>query len=516
MQQKYKIIENCIEDKDKSFIISFIGHSNVGKSSIINKLISDELLHVSSRSSTTLPVCIHHQSGLQIPILEIKKDTHVEKISETAKIYEYIQNLNNEIKNDPNKLTITQLKIFVDTKIFNCVNTIIYDTPGYEKSGFQQLWSSQNETILKLSKAIFFVIDYEQMDQGYILDEYLKLKNYNSDIYFVINKIDKADNFEKMKHSFNVFIENIKKEFINYMESNMKFSNISNKELNISIEKIFPISIKEYTLTNNNNYSNLDSLINIISLLMNNSIELSIRSIINGCINIVNDVSTYKNSMLYGEKMIIPEQIKTLYVDKYIREQRIKYGVGLGIGLALITIFTLGVGSLMMTGGAVGITSTLSLLGGGSIASGGFGMLGGLTVLTTLTTISTGFMGFVGFKLYNSKDITNAIKNKDIDLYNYKDEMQAEYKIDGNKKSLPLYRGYFHEFKYHGKGEILYSSGKIFIKGKFDNGKCIKINEIYNNDNNNSYLFKGIINIKTNLIKGIYYYNNLEIPIEIY
>ena len=187
--------------KDTSYTISFVGKSNVGKSSIINKLISNDLLHVSSRSSTTLSVCINHQSGIS-SYLRMIDNMNETIIKGNEKIYKYIEELNRDIKNNSKKINNKRLEIFTDIINLSSNNTIIaniYDTPGYENDGIQEIWSQQTEEILKISKVIFYVIDYQQMDKGFIIDEYIKLKKYNPDIYFVINKIDTADDYNCIK-----------------------------------------------------------------------------------------------------------------------------------------------------------------------------------------------------------------------------------------------------------------------------------------------------------------------------
>lgn len=499
--------------KDTSYTISFVGKSNVGKSSIINKLISNDLLHVSSRSSTTLSVCINHQSKIS-SYLRITDNMNETIIKGNEKIYKYIEELNRDIKNNSKKINNKRLEIFTDIINLSSNNTIIaniYDTPGYENDGIQEIWSQQTEEILKISKVIFYVIDYQQMDKGFIIDEYIKLKKYNPDIYFIINKIDTADDYNCIKdeNEFNSFIEKIKREFIKFFNDNMKLKNIICPK-NISME-IFPISSNKY---NNliNDFSNFNQLITKISFIMNNSSELSIKKLINYCTSFINNVSTSENSM-NNKTIYIPEKIKK-YVDKYINKKRIIYGTVGGIGFITISALTIGIGSLFMTGGAVGVTSTLALLGGGSIASGGFGMLGGLFTMTSLIAISTGFTGIIGYKLYNSSDVTNAIKNiKDINLDDYEDEMYVTYKIEDKDKNLPFYIGSFKQFRYHGKGKILFSSGKKFMEGIFEDGKCKIITKIYNNDDENSCLFDGEININKEIINGIYYHKKLEIPI---
>ena len=72
--------------------------------------------------------------------------------------------------------------------------------------------------------------------------------------------------------------------------------------------------------------------------------------------------------------------------------------------VALIPVIGTGVG-------AAAITSGISVLGGGSIASGGFGMIGGLSVFGSVTTISTGIGAFVGNIIGSKSEESISIEN---------------------------------------------------------------------------------------------------------
>ena len=85
--------------------------------------------------------------------------------------------------------------------------------------------------------------------------------------------------------------------------------------------------------------------------------------------------------------------------------------------------------------GAVAITTGLSTLGGGSLATGGLGMLGGLSVFGTITTVCSGIGAFAG-------DTIGSLIDADKIYANYKTRyptVTRNYVINSPDKLLARY-----------------------------------------------------------------------------
>lgn len=188
------------------------------------------------------------------------------------------------------------------------------------------------------------------------------------------------------------------------------------------------------------------------------------------------DICDYASKI---QNIIIKKDIKPVYQSQRIESDYIKCATDEKKSQALFLTLVGGIIGLVVAPmiaplvitktlfGAAAVSHGLAILGGGSIASGGFGMFGGKIVV--------GFVGsIIGSQLVNSDEINKkcydfAVKRNSIS----ENHMYSSHYDEFMDNSNILYIGYLYENLFHGKG-ILYYKDKIVYDGEFVHGKPIK------------------------------------------
>ena len=226
--------------------------------------------------------------------------------------------------------------------------------------------------------------------------------------------------------------------------------------------------------------------------------------------------STEKNR-LQNEVIELPEIIYT-YCRNETSGWRFFKRVLLG-GSSVIGVGAVGVGMVASTGlyGAASTSAFWAAAGGGSLASGGFGMVGGYWVVGVSAFVAAGISlnglkdidnsSGIFHKTSKYRSIINKYFEKNSKIYNsklygikdinkekgiVKGTMNAiKYGIwdcereitDSHGNILPnyylKYDGGFKKLRYHGYGKLYYPNGQLFIKGHFDKGFPIHIIKAY-------------------------------------
>lgn len=180
--------------------------------------------------------------------------------------------------------------------------------------------------------------------------------------------------------------------------------------------------------------------------------------------------STEKFDLETGKKVYFPEKIKE-QVEKKIKTRRnIIFAVGGGfLVLTTILLALTGVGLLASVGlyGAAANGAFWAAIGGGSLAAGGFGMAGGMTIFGTVAAV-TGLFGAGTIKsLLNRSVETHKLDKTNIDIILKNQCYFSRIKDDQEKL---LYEGEFKLLKYNGNGTCYDADGNKFIDGKFRDG----------------------------------------------
>lgn len=122
-----KIKENITKLQNEQIVVSVIGQFKRGKSSLINTLLSEEILPISVLPLTAIPVFIYYgeQNELQIKIKEgVLVFKNIEEIKKG--LFQFVT----EKGNPENKKGVEEIKLFYPSELLKN-NIVLVDTPGF-------------------------------------------------------------------------------------------------------------------------------------------------------------------------------------------------------------------------------------------------------------------------------------------------------------------------------------------------------------------------------------------------
>jgi len=423
-------IYNRISKLRMANTIAFIGNTNAGKSSIINKLIGKKILPVNHNVETFKQVRICH--NISVPSDKLTIEIQNENIIHEDNIYDEIKRINKDIQVHKKESLYYDSKILLETQIdksniiCNDIDAIdIYDTKGF--SDDTENWPTDDITeIIKISKIIYIVVGLCDFDKDETKQGWIKIMNilneYNDDckVCMIINKIDDLEEDDKKN------IYELKKDYM---------VKLKNNGIDIDMNDLIFVSTRtnEYFIDFLMNFRNYveETKKNVA---LNNMIE--ILTIYDSFFKIYDDNVNYK----------IPYSIQ----KELINSNKNNINAVLNIGS-----ITLGIGALL--GGL--------LMGIGVIAATAVPpMVRLLIACSAVGSISWSMNNFSGYNLYKLQDVqdTNFYKNNINKIY--KDKIIAK-----DNKHI-IYNGDFLGLNYHGYGRLNYPDNTPFIEGMFQNG----------------------------------------------
>ncbi len=179
-----KIKENSEKLKNEQIVVSVIGQFKRGKSSVINALLSDEILPVSVLPLTAIPVFIYYSQEIE---LQIKTKENVFSLKNIDDIKKGLINFATEKENPENKKGVLEIKLSYPSDILKN-NIIIVDTPGIG-SVYAHNTKTAEDVMPKSDIGIFIVSPdppFTEVEMNYFKMVLPKIKT----VFFVINKSD--------------------------------------------------------------------------------------------------------------------------------------------------------------------------------------------------------------------------------------------------------------------------------------------------------------------------------------
>ena len=246
-------IENIL--KERKVRICFIGHLGVGKSTVLNCIIGEDILPIKQIESSNRTIIIKYEDTSELQLYKAKLELICEgnpleyyKFKEEECFCKGINNIRLFLKNDNDNKKNTfviikgKLRIFdfieIDEKYKNKIEFL--DLPGSNIDNKNQI-----NTILRYVNSFIFLNDPQSIeDMPYIykmIDEYQSYRNhidirmrekYDNICIFLINKIDilSDKNREKEENKIRKDIFNIINKYkINNNEKNINISFFSGK-----------------------------------------------------------------------------------------------------------------------------------------------------------------------------------------------------------------------------------------------------------------------------------------------
>ncbi|WP_176555802.1 dynamin family protein [Virgibacillus ndiopensis] len=179
------------------FVVSFAGHFSAGKSSMINKLVGEDILPQSPIPTSANVVKINSGDGVarvyfhhDAPV-EYKEPYDIDMIKEYCK----------------DKDTIKKIELSTAKKIVP-ERTAIFDTPGIDAADDADRLIT--ESSLHVVDVLFYVMDYNHVQSEVNLQFLNSLDQKGIPFYVIINQIDKHD---EMEIPFKKFETSIKQTF---------------------------------------------------------------------------------------------------------------------------------------------------------------------------------------------------------------------------------------------------------------------------------------------------------------
>ncbi|ARJ51857.1 dynamin family protein [Staphylococcus lutrae] len=163
------------------YTMSFVGHFSAGKSTVINRLIGEDILPSSPvpTTSNTALVTIAEETGITANIVG-QRYTHLDN-------YEAVKEMNRQ------NYDVESIDIRIQSDIFHDGFTF-QDTPGVDSN--VQSHSMQTEQFLYTSNIVFYTVDYHHVQSELNFKFMKRLNQTGVPVVFIINQIDKHDETE--------------------------------------------------------------------------------------------------------------------------------------------------------------------------------------------------------------------------------------------------------------------------------------------------------------------------------
>ncbi|HZH61062.1 MAG TPA: dynamin family protein [Metabacillus sp.] len=192
-----KLVEMAHKLNQQKLYIAFAGHFSAGKSSMINKLLDEQILPTSPIPTSANLVLL--EKGIdQVTLfsaakesIELSGDYSIEQVKEYCKQGDDIERI--RIKKPYQNLT---------------EGVVIMDSPGIDSTDAAHKLST--ESMLHLADVIFYVTDYNHVQSEENLSFIREMKDRNKLIFLIVNQIDKH---EEKEIRFDDFKQNIEGSF---------------------------------------------------------------------------------------------------------------------------------------------------------------------------------------------------------------------------------------------------------------------------------------------------------------
>ena len=177
-----KIKENIAKLQSEQIVVSVIGQFKRGKSSVINALLSEEILPISVLPLTAIPVFIYYGEKYELQIKTKKEVLNFRNIEEIKKVlFEFAT----EKGNPENKKEVEEIKLFYPSELLEN-NIVLVDTPGVG-SIYAHNTKAAEDVIPKSDIGVFVVSPdspFSEVEMNYFKKVLPKIKTS----FFVINK----------------------------------------------------------------------------------------------------------------------------------------------------------------------------------------------------------------------------------------------------------------------------------------------------------------------------------------
>lgn len=187
--QAEKIKQLAQKLKNREYMIAFCGHFSAGKSTMINRLVGENLL-----PSSPIPTSAN--------LVKVKAGEEYAKVffkNETPRLYlaPYDYELVKNYCKDGDQIESIEIS-HSDTGL--PVNTVIMDTPGIDSA--DDAHRIATESAIHLADLILYVMDYNhvQAELNFLFTK--ELTQAGKEVYLVINQIDKHNDDELSFHDF--------------------------------------------------------------------------------------------------------------------------------------------------------------------------------------------------------------------------------------------------------------------------------------------------------------------------
>lgn len=180
----------------KEYVIGFAGHFSAGKSSMINALSGENIL-ATSPIPTSANIVKVHKSEEDFAILYL----HNEKPVKFEAGYD-IKQVKELSKNGD---LVSQIEIGHSTSSLPLGVTVM-DTPGVDSTDDAHAMST--ESALHIADVVFYTMDYNHVQSELNFQFTKQLMKYNSNVYLIVNQIDKHRDAELSFEDFKQSVHN--------------------------------------------------------------------------------------------------------------------------------------------------------------------------------------------------------------------------------------------------------------------------------------------------------------------
>ncbi len=189
-----KLVEMAHKLEKQKLYVAFAGHFSAGKSSMINKLLDEQILPTSP-IPTSANLVLLEKGDEQVTLfsaakerIELSGEYSIEQVKEYCKQGGEIERI--LIKKPYENLT---------------EDVVIMDSPGIDSTDAAHKLST--ESMLHLADVIFYVTDYNHVQSEENLSFMREMKDRNKMIFLIVNQIDKHDEKEIHFEEFRKHIE---------------------------------------------------------------------------------------------------------------------------------------------------------------------------------------------------------------------------------------------------------------------------------------------------------------------
>ena len=177
----------------KEYVIGFAGHFSAGKSSMINALSGEDIL-ATSPIPTSANIVKVHKSEEDFAILYLHNERPVK--------FEAGYDIKQVKELSKNGELVSQIEIGHSTSSLPAGVTVM-DTPGVDSTDDAHAMST--ESALHIADVVFYTMDYNHVQSELNFQFTKQLMKYNSNVYLIVNQIDKHRDaelsFEEFKQS---------------------------------------------------------------------------------------------------------------------------------------------------------------------------------------------------------------------------------------------------------------------------------------------------------------------------